>query len=309
MMQQPLRAEDLRRERALARATGRSACWSSASAPTPTRSSSICGPRSGRRTRARVAGARDEFRRAISHAVDREAYANTVFLGAAVPVHGPVTPGNKAVVLAGPAALSRTRGETASSLLAGLGWPIATPTRGSRTRRHRGALHRAHLPGQHRARARRAGAAGALEAVGIAVDVVPLEQGALIERMLAGNFDAIFFNYVAPTSIRRCRGTSGSAPASAHIWNIGQKTPATDWEREIDRLIEPAGGDGRSGGARSGCSARCSASSRAPAGPVLRRAAAVHGRQRARPQPDAGGDAAAAAVERRNHHAAGPAAR
>ena len=36
-----------------------------------------------------------------------------------------------------------------------------------------------------------------LEAVGVAVDVVPLETGALIERMLAGKFEAIFFNYVS----------------------------------------------------------------------------------------------------------------
>jgi ABC-type transport system substrate-binding protein len=37
----------------------------------------------------------DTFRKALNHAIDREAYANTVFLGAAVPVHGPVSPGNK----------------------------------------------------------------------------------------------------------------------------------------------------------------------------------------------------------------------
>ena len=37
---------------------------------------------------------RPEFRQAISHAVDREAFAETVFRGAAVPVWGPVTPGN-----------------------------------------------------------------------------------------------------------------------------------------------------------------------------------------------------------------------
>ena len=36
----------------------------------------------------------DTFRKALNHAIDREAYANTVFLGAAVPVHGPVSPGN-----------------------------------------------------------------------------------------------------------------------------------------------------------------------------------------------------------------------
>ena len=37
----------------------------------------------------------DTFRKALNHAIDREGYANTVFLGAAVPVHGPVSPGNK----------------------------------------------------------------------------------------------------------------------------------------------------------------------------------------------------------------------
>ena len=39
---------------------------------------------------------RKEFRQAISHAVDREAFANTVYLGEAVPIHGPITTGNAA---------------------------------------------------------------------------------------------------------------------------------------------------------------------------------------------------------------------
>ena len=37
---------------------------------------------------------RRELRQAISHAVDREAFSESVFLGAAVPVWGPVSPGN-----------------------------------------------------------------------------------------------------------------------------------------------------------------------------------------------------------------------
>ena len=42
---------------------------------------------------------RDELRQAIGLAVDRKAFADTVFLGAAVPVYGPETPANTAVVL------------------------------------------------------------------------------------------------------------------------------------------------------------------------------------------------------------------
>ncbi|MGE0866610.1 MAG: ABC transporter substrate-binding protein, partial [Vicinamibacterales bacterium] len=38
---------------------------------------------------------RKEFRQAVSHAVDREAFANTVYLGAGVPIWGPITPGNQ----------------------------------------------------------------------------------------------------------------------------------------------------------------------------------------------------------------------
>ena len=38
---------------------------------------------------------RDALRRAISLAVDRELFANTVFLGAGVPVYGPITAANK----------------------------------------------------------------------------------------------------------------------------------------------------------------------------------------------------------------------
>src|SRR4030095_1217730 len=38
--------------------------------------------------------AKREFRQAISHAVDREAFANMVYLSAAVPIWGPISPGN-----------------------------------------------------------------------------------------------------------------------------------------------------------------------------------------------------------------------
>ena len=46
-------------------------------------------------TRASPSSSRREFRQAISHAVDREAFAQTVFLGEAVPIWGPITPGNR----------------------------------------------------------------------------------------------------------------------------------------------------------------------------------------------------------------------
>ena len=38
---------------------------------------------------------RTEFRQAIAYAIDRDAIVNTLYLGAATPIYGPVTPGNR----------------------------------------------------------------------------------------------------------------------------------------------------------------------------------------------------------------------
>ncbi len=76
-----------------------------------------------------------------------------------------------------------------------------------------------------------------LEQVGVAVDVVPLETGALIERMLSGGFDAIFFNMVNTDTDPAMQRDFWLSSGSAHVWNIGQKSPATDWERRIDELM------------------------------------------------------------------------
>lgn len=179
----------------------------------------------------------DAFRQAISHAVDREAYANTVFLGAAVPIHGPVSPGNKDWFWPD---LPRYRFDRAASqqLLRGLGldnrdadaWledPSGIEARFTMlTYRGNTSLER----GSQVLRE-------SLERIGIAVDVVPLEPGALIERMLSGAFDAVFFNYINTDTDPAMQRDFWLSAGSAHIWNIGQKTPATAWERRIDELM------------------------------------------------------------------------
>ena len=39
------------------------------------------------------------------------------------------------------------------------------------------------------------------------------------------------------TSTRRGIWTSGSAPGRRTVWNLAQRTPATEWERRIDTLM------------------------------------------------------------------------
>jgi peptide/nickel transport system substrate-binding protein len=76
-----------------------------------------------------------------------------------------------------------------------------------------------------------------LKAAGIAVDVVMLEQGAMIQRMLKGQFDVIFFFFSATNLDPSMNLDFWLSSGTAHLWNLGQPKPATDWEKEIDDLM------------------------------------------------------------------------
>ncbi|MEZ5290761.1 MAG: ABC transporter substrate-binding protein [Vicinamibacterales bacterium] len=179
----------------------------------------------------------DEFRQAISHAVDREAYANTVYLGAAVPVHGPVTPGNRQWFWPDLPRYAFDRSK-AEALLASLGLAnrdadAFLEDEAGNEARFTVLTFKSNTSLQRGAQVLKE----SLEAVGIGVDVVPLEPGALIERLMSGSFEAIFFNYVTSDPDPAMQRDFWMSSGSAHIWNIAEPTPATDWERELDDLV------------------------------------------------------------------------
>jgi peptide/nickel transport system substrate-binding protein len=179
-----------------------------------------------------------EFRKAISHAVDREAYANTVYLGSGVPIWGPITPGNKEWFSPNVQRYGHSV-DRAKEILAGLGlvnrdadeWledPRNTEARFTvLTFRGNSSLER--------------GAAvlrDSLRAVGVAVDVVAIESGTVIQRMLKGDFEAIMM-FVAATSLDPALSPDfWMSSGSSHLWNMSQKVPATAWEKEIDDLMK-----------------------------------------------------------------------
>jgi len=76
-----------------------------------------------------------------------------------------------------------------------------------------------------------------LAKVGIALDIVPLEFGALIQRLLACDYDAIYYRPLATDLDPAGNLDFWLSSGSAHLWNIGQRTPATEWERRIDTLM------------------------------------------------------------------------
>ena len=180
---------------------------------------------------------RKEFRQALSHAVDREAYANTVYLGEAVPVHGPVTPGNREWFWPD---IPRYRYslESARKLLEGLG--LRNRDGDEWLEDEKGTEARFTLEVFGGAREIERGAEVFRDDVrkaGIAVDVVKLESNTVIQHVTSGDFEVAFAPFQLTDPDPAVSQDFWLSSGASHMWNIEQKTPATDWEREIDALI------------------------------------------------------------------------
>jgi peptide/nickel transport system substrate-binding protein len=73
--------------------------------------------------------------------------------------------------------------------------------------------------------------------LGVGVDVVGLDPGGLVQRWQAGDYDAIFHGFQASNTDPAMNLDFWLSAGSSHVWNPGQKTPATDWERQMDDLM------------------------------------------------------------------------
>jgi peptide/nickel transport system substrate-binding protein len=180
---------------------------------------------------------RDELRRAISLAVDRKAFADTVFLGAGEPVYGPETPANQKWYWTGTPKTPHDPA-AAKALLASIGLTDRngdglledannTPARFSilvqkgRPRHERGA----------------AVVRDDLQKIGVAVDVVAVDATALFDRIGRAKYDAIFFRASRSDLDPAISPDFWFSSGTAHLWNIGQQKPATEWEAQIDALM------------------------------------------------------------------------
>jgi peptide/nickel transport system substrate-binding protein len=78
-----------------------------------------------------------------------------------------------------------------------------------------------------------------LAAVGMQVTIVPLDFPALIERLMhKQDYEACLLGLsdVEPDPNSMMNTWLSSSPN--HQWNPSEKTPATEWEAEIDRLMQ-----------------------------------------------------------------------
>jgi peptide/nickel transport system substrate-binding protein len=179
---------------------------------------------------------RKEFRQALSHAVDREAFADAVHLGAAVPIHGPITPGNTRWFWPSIPRYEFSL-DKARALLQGIG--LANRDQDEWLEDEKGGdaqfsllLFRGNLAVERSAAVLRED----FRKLGVAMDLVPLEANAVRSRVIGGDFEAALINFTGnldPAINRDFWMSFGGA----HFWNAGQKTPATEWERQIDVLM------------------------------------------------------------------------
>jgi peptide/nickel transport system substrate-binding protein len=177
------------------------------------------------------------LRQAISAAVDRQEFANTVYLGAAVPVAGPVTPGNRewhvpdlpvptpdaarARQLLAAAGLTDRNGDGRLEAPDGREARFSVLTQKGNTLRERSAAFIQQDLGR----------------LGLAIDVVPLEVPALIDRITRGGYEAAYFGAQASDSDPATNLDYWLSSGAFHPWNPEQAHPATPWEERIDALM------------------------------------------------------------------------
>jgi len=176
------------------------------------------------------------FRRAVSEAINREDLARIVFRGHARPAVGPVSPANKfwfnAKLQAHPfdqkSALQRLT-QDGFHLQDGalhdrdghaVEFSVITNA-GNKYRERMATMIQQDLSG-----------------IGIKLNVVTLDFPSLIERIThTFDYEACLLGLVNDELDPNAQMTVWLSSADSHQWNPSQKTPATAWEAEIDKLM------------------------------------------------------------------------
>jgi peptide/nickel transport system substrate-binding protein len=184
----------------------------------------------------------EKFRQAVSVAIDRDAIVRLVYQGRGAALWGPVTPGNPRWI---DNAIGRPQRsvQAATQLLTAAGFRMATNESGDPRLFDQDGKPVEFSIVTSASNADRAKMAALIQEdlrqIGMQVQVVPLELRSLIDRVTqTKEYDACVLGIASfdadPNSDLNVWLSSGGM----HLWNPAQKQPATEWEAEIDRLMQ-----------------------------------------------------------------------
>lgn len=178
-----------------------------------------------------------ELREAISHAVDRTAFINAVYRGAAVQVSSMITPGNNAwhatTITPRPYSLS-----VAGELLDRIGVRDRNGD-GVREDVYNAPARFTLLVQQGHTIRQRAAVVlqEALAKVGLQVEIASLDARSLQQRLVESSYEAMYHalpgSDTDPSGLMEFWLSSGRF----HLWNPAQSAPSTKWEAELDLLM------------------------------------------------------------------------
>jgi len=177
------------------------------------------------------------FRRAILQAINRDDLCRVVYHGHASPAVGPISPANrywynarlKPVPFDGAAAL-RSLAQDGFAMKGGVlrdrqGNPVefsVVSNAGNLSREKMAAMIQQDL-----------------ESIGVKMNIVTLDFASLIERLTKTlTYEACLLGMANVDLDPNLQMNVWLSSASNHQWNPNQKTPATPWEAEIDRLMQ-----------------------------------------------------------------------
>jgi peptide/nickel transport system substrate-binding protein len=178
------------------------------------------------------------FRLAVSAAIDRAAIVRLVYQGRATPLWTQVTPGNNLWLnshIPQPAASQSKarellqaagfRWDQAGKLLDRTGQAVEFSILASSSNSQR--VQIANIIQQDLAK------------LGMQVSVVPLEFRAYVQRITQSHeYEAAVMGLQSGDADPNPEMSIWMSSGVTHLWNLGEKQPATPWEAEIDRLMQ-----------------------------------------------------------------------
>jgi peptide/nickel transport system substrate-binding protein len=179
-----------------------------------------------------------KFRQAISVAVDRESIVRLVYGTRGAALWGNVGPGNKLWInqtIPHP----RRSVETARQLLkaAGYSWNAAGQLLDAARRPVEFSIVTSSSNSQRMKMATLL--QDDLSHLGMQVHVVPLEFRAMIDRVFQSfDYDAAIMGLGGGDADPNPEMNVWAFSGTSHLWHLGETKPSTDWERELDQLMQ-----------------------------------------------------------------------